>query len=592
MAAAGPRVSPASGAHLAAGSAGAADRIGPGRAGRPPVPGIPPGGGAGRGARHPAGRADRQTDSRAWVRRRGLCEGKEPPPPGPETHGAAAAWPHPPPAWSNPSRAPSRRKPLPGPGEFLEGGRAKKARHHWVILEACLQEGARSEAGRGQRLPGWRRLEPATSSEGFELGPGQWGSETGGTQREVPGWASGRVDGCRAIVFTPGLAGPPSPSGLPVPGRVGVVLARLQRAPRPPGEAGWAHQPSEPAPAAAHLPSCLSFSSLGLLVLLLAGLLAEILQETEVRGIVGSHVELPCVYPEGNSFDLNDLYVYWQIGKTVVTYSISGESSQALEAESYRGRTQLSLDSMKQGNFSLRLYNVTPHDEQKFSCLVFRKSLELRKVLDVTVMLHVAANYSMPVVSASSSPSPDELTFMCTATDGYPRPNVHWINETDGSLLDAALQNSSVVRNARGLYDVLSVLRLRRVPRVNVRCCIENVLLSQNLTVSSETELFNGTKDRITENPDRPHQDRHTAVFSITAVLAVAAVFTAWFCHSRCPRGCHTGAPGARPVLELTEHAGPDVLLGPSRAPESCHQEGHQTALTNRTSATRAASVL
>lgn len=101
----------------------------------------------------------------------------------------------------------------------------------------------------------------------------------------------------------------------------------------------------------------------------------------------------------------------------------------------------------------------------------------------------LAANYSMPVVSApSSGPQGEELTITCTSTDGYPWPNVYWINRTDNSLLDKALQNSTVSRNARGLYDVVSVLRIRWAPHVNIDCCIENVLLLQNLTVSSQAE--------------------------------------------------------------------------------------------------------
>lgn len=52
--------------------------------------------------------------------------------------------------------------------------------------------------------------------------------------------------------------------------------------------------------------------------------------------MVGSDVQLRCIYPEKNSFDLNDLYVYWQIsmaGKgnvdSVVTYHLSGTALPA-----------------------------------------------------------------------------------------------------------------------------------------------------------------------------------------------------------------------------------------------------------------------
>ncbi|XP_055270950.1 ICOS ligand isoform X2 [Moschus berezovskii] len=278
--------------------------------------------------------------------------------------------------------------------------------------------------------------------------------------------------------------------------------------------------------------------------------------------MVGSDVRLRCIYPEGNSFDLNDLYVYWQIsvaGKgnadSVVTYHLSGNSSAGYGDNHYKDRAQLSLDSMKRGDFSLYLRNVTPQDEQRFNCLVFRKSLELEKILEVAVTLHVAANYSMPVVSGPSQD--EELTFTCTSTNGYPRPNVYWINKTDNSVLDGALQNSTVSLNARGLYDVVSVLRIRRTPRVNVGCCIENVLLHQNLT-SGQTETLTGAKESITEDPvDGSHGGEHQPVLSVLAVLAVIvalALATGWLCRSRCPPRSYTGAQLARPELALAEH--------------------------------------
>lgn len=112
---------------------------------------------------------------------------------------------------------------------------------------------------------------------------------------------------------------------------------------------------------------------------------------------------------------------------------------------------------------------------------------DLQKPAPLTSVSPPAANYSMPVVSTpTAAPQDEELTFTCTSTDGYPRPNVYWINRTDNSLLGEALQNSTVSLNARGLYDVVSVLRIRRTPHLNVGCCIENVLLHQNLTVSSQ----------------------------------------------------------------------------------------------------------
>ncbi|KAM8819442.1 ICOS ligand isoform 3-T3 [Rhynchonycteris naso] len=295
--------------------------------------------------------------------------------------------------------------------------------------------------------------------------------------------------------------------------------------------------------------------SAGLLLLLLSGLRADN-KKTEVRAMVGSTVDLSCIYPEENSFKLNELFVYWQIDingePKSVAYYLSGNSS--VGHDKYKDRAQMSLDSMKQGDFSLRLYNITPQDEQEFNCLVFRN---LTQIWRVVVTLHVAANYSMPVVIAPGSASQDEeLTFTCTSKDGYPRPNVYWINRTDNSLLDEALQNSTATLNARGLYDVVSILRIRWTPNVNVGCCIENVLLHQNLTVSSQTGAL---KEDEGSNPGILGGDtyalRNRVVVAVLAVLIVAvAIIVGWACRGQCPHWSYAGVQASRSELELTDH--------------------------------------
>ncbi|XP_025317906.2 ICOS ligand [Canis lupus dingo] len=296
----------------------------------------------------------------------------------------------------------------------------------------------------------------------------------------------------------------------------------------------------------------------GVLLLLLGTLQATDTQEQEVKALVGSSVELRCVFPERHTFDLDDLYVYWQISVVgqpkTVTYYLSGNSSTGQEDDRYRDRARLSPESMQRGDFSLHLYNITPYDEQKFNCLVFRKSLELKKILDVEVTLHVAANYSMPVVSAPSDPSKDrELTFTCTSVNGYPRPNVYWINKTDNSVLDGGLQNHTVSVNAQGLYDVVSVLRVPWAPSINVGCCIENVLLHQNLT-NRPAEPIPGTEPGNTGSHRDVHRRDHGAVLSAVAVLLVLALVlgaVGCVCRSRCPRADPCRWRAARPEQAL-----------------------------------------
>lgn len=108
--------------------------------------------------------------------------------------------------------------------------------------------------------------------------------------------------------------------------------------------------------------------------------------------MVGNDVKLDCFAPHGSHFDLSDLYVYWQIDNlsAVVAYYLPNESPGIHVNSSYKNRTHLSLDHMKQGDFSLHLKNVTPQDTQEFTCWVFKKSTKFREAVKEVVRLYVA----------------------------------------------------------------------------------------------------------------------------------------------------------------------------------------------------------
>lgn len=274
--------------------------------------------------------------------------------------------------------------------------------------------------------------------------------------------------------------------------------------------------------------------------------------------MVGSDVELRCAYPHRSHFNLDDLYVYWQTEnpKTAVTYHLPNNGSTEMYADNqYKNRAHLSLERMKQGDFSLSLQNVTPKDSQEFICLVF-KSEGLKNVLKETVRLHVAANFSTPVISTSGSPSSgQELTFTCKSTNGYPKPNLYWINRTDNSLIAETLQNNTVYLNERGLYNVVSTLRIPWTAPVDVSCSIENVVLHQNLTSISQAENYTGNNDKITKDPQENHsQKKNMAIFIILAILLLlAAAGFIWFFRSRCPCRQYEGPRTVE--QEPTDHA-------------------------------------
>ncbi|XP_006256322.1 ICOS ligand isoform X1 [Rattus norvegicus] len=298
------------------------------------------------------------------------------------------------------------------------------------------------------------------------------------------------------------------------------------------------------------------FSGPGLFLLLFCSLCVEA-EVKEVNAMVGSDVELRCVYPRRSHFSLDDLYVYWQIvdeAKTVVTYYLpsANESSTIHVSNSYKNRAHLSPDLMKEGDFSLHLQNVTPQDTQEFKCLVFRMSTVLGKALEEVVRLRVAANFSTPVISTSGSSDPgQERTFTCMSKNGYPEPNLYWINRTDNTLIDETLQNNTVYLNELGLYDVVSTLRIPWTPHVDVICCVENVALHQNITSISRADSFTGSMN--TERPQEIHREATKVLFYVLAALLAVVVVIFIIVLYRCRRRPCQSYTGPRAVqLELT----------------------------------------
>lgn len=297
----------------------------------------------------------------------------------------------------------------------------------------------------------------------------------------------------------------------------------------------------------------------GLFLLLLGGLPtgspgAEV---QEVHALVGSVAELGCVSPRRASFDLQDLFVYWQVrvaGKLLSVAFYLGHNSSEDPDPQFLGRAHLSPEAMRRGDFSLRLSHVGPRDRLTFRCLVLRKSLSMAAELDISVRLSVAANYSTPVVTVTSESTAQGggLTFTCVSTDGFPEPRLHWLNRSDGSPLPGALTNCSL--NPRGLFDVVSVLRLPPSPAASVACCVENVLLQQNL--SSPPEPSPSPSPSSSEADPLHGGNSGTTLSVLGGLVVLVAVVAGWACRSQCPpRGRYAGVQEAKPEQELVDHA-------------------------------------
>lgn len=105
--------------------------------------------------------------------------------------------------------------------------------------------------------------------------------------------------------------------------------------------------------------------------------------EDKFEGVTGCSVFLPCASSK-NDQSLQDINVLWRYNdSTNVLAIIKGEASVEHQKLKYINRTQTFPDKYTDGNFTLKLNNLTHTDAGIYECLISH-SLE-----HVSVLLHV-----------------------------------------------------------------------------------------------------------------------------------------------------------------------------------------------------------
>lgn len=99
-----------------------------------------------------------------------------------------------------------------------------------------------------------------------------------------------------------------------------------------------------------------------------------------------------------------------------------------------------------------------------------------------------SASYSQPILSGpirNSNSTGEEVTFSCRSGNGYPEPNVYWINKTDNShLLPSEL---TITPHTDGTYSVFSTLKVKATSNMQIECSIENRILQENLSANCKS---------------------------------------------------------------------------------------------------------
>ncbi|NXI64760.1 ICOSL protein, partial [Anseranas semipalmata] len=264
------------------------------------------------------------------------------------------------------------------------------------------------------------------------------------------------------------------------------------------------------------------------------------LEEKIIISKLGDNATLSCSYP-GREFSLNSLRVYWQIADdqehcSVVHALISGQDNESEQCIHFKNRTQLPWYRLGHGNFSLLLLNVSQSDERTYKCVVLQTTEYTRVIHQAQVVLRLAASYSQPILSGpirNSNSTGEEVTFSCRSGNGYPEPNVYWINRTDNRHLPPS--ELKITPHADGTYSVFSTLKVKATSDMQIECSIENKRLQENISANyTQEKQSNGSSTETHKDLEKSGRGAQAAgIISVVILIALLAALTCWLWKQR-----------------------------------------------------------
>ncbi|KAJ7991841.1 hypothetical protein DPEC_G00288050 [Dallia pectoralis] len=203
----------------------------------------------------------------------------------------------------------------------------------------------------------------------------------------------------------------------------------------------------------------------------IGGFIVRTTQST-VLAIYGQPAVLSCSFPAYSDRPDPSLVVTWQrVEDSRVVHSFYYKTDQfETQSVDYRNRTGLFHSQLAHGNASLRLDRVGPQDQGRYLCTTSTSNGTGK----VEVQVKYAAFYTEPRLTVLGYPS--NITFLYE-TEGYPEPEVHWLDLDDRNLT----QNLSVTQSARepGLFSLRAQLVVLDERPVRYTFSLKNQVLQQ-----------------------------------------------------------------------------------------------------------------
>uniref|UniRef100_A0A3Q1IAP6 Ig-like domain-containing protein n=1 Tax=Anabas testudineus TaxID=64144 RepID=A0A3Q1IAP6_ANATE len=200
---------------------------------------------------------------------------------------------------------------------------------------------------------------------------------------------------------------------------------------------------------------------------------------------VGDDIILPCHLEP--AVDVTAMTLEWtrsDLDPRFVSVWRSNDDLVNLKHPSYKGRTTLFTDELKQGNISLKLSKVKPADEGRYRCYVPDNNE------DSLVELVVGAVASAVISLTGIDVDKGGVVLQCETKGWYPEPELLWL-DAEGKILSAG--PTETVRGPDDLYTVSSRVTVEKRHSNDITCRVQQRTINQTreTQIHVPDDLFN-----------------------------------------------------------------------------------------------------
>ncbi|XP_072106793.1 butyrophilin subfamily 3 member A1-like [Mobula birostris] len=226
--------------------------------------------------------------------------------------------------------------------------------------------------------------------------------------------------------------------------------------------------------------------------------------------IAGEDVVLDCeMLPPTSASNMAVQWLKSGLSSPIHVYR-HGQDDPLAQHQDYRGRTELFKDEITEGIISLRIKNVRPDDEGRYTCSVEDRT-DLKQS---TVELRVLSSGSEPRIQMKGYHGAG-IQLVCKSSGWNPEPEIQWIGGDGNALTEAETK----YHRDSGLVNVESSVGVTRQSSGKLKCIISSERLKTEHTaiITISDDLFPAVLEWVLP-----------LVFTICVVIAANSTVIYW----------------------------------------------------------------